>query len=223
MASRDFYVVLGVSPGATPDEIRSAYRELAKALHPDHTGGEGTVPFQELGEAYATLSDPDKRRDYDRKRPGFAPRRRAPAPEKMVRDEPFSILHGQARYRPSRETLRERFVRNFTSFGAPKGEMVRDLNLEVILTMEEAARGVVVPIEVPTFERCPSCGGTGHDWEYTCAYCRGEGLVQHGRLVELRIPAMVGPGTVHELPLDHLGVHNVSLRVHVFVDDSLAS
>jgi molecular chaperone DnaJ len=222
MASRDFYVVLGVSPGATPEKIRSAYRELAKALHPDRTGGEGTAPFQELGEAYATLSDPDKRRAYDRKRPGAGPRRRV-APEVMVRDEPFSIPHGQARYRPSREALLQRVVRNFTSLGVPKGEMVRGLNLEVILTTEEATRGVEIPVEVPTFERCPSCGGSGHDWEYTCADCRGEGFVQHGRLVKLRVPPMASLGTVHELPLDHLGVHNFYLRVHVFVDDSLAS
>lgn len=219
MASRDYYVVLGVRRGATPGEIRSAYRELAKQLHPDRTGDEGTVPFQELGEAYATLSDPGRRRAYDREREGSPPRVPGPAAAEPLTREPFSILHGEARYQPSWEELRERFARNFSGIGVPKGEGVQGLNLEVILNMEEAARGVTLPVEVPTFEACPFCGGTGRDWEFMCAYCGGDGVTERGRIVHLRIPAMVASGSVYEMPLDRLGVHNFYLRVHVFVDD----
>jgi DnaJ-class molecular chaperone len=223
MASRDYYVVLGVRRSATPGEIRSAYRELAKQLHPDRTGDDGTRPFQELGEAYATLSDPGRRRVYDREheaRPSAPPG--PPATEPLAR-EPLSILHGEARYRPSWEGMRDRFVRNFTGVGIPKGEAAQGLNLEVILSTEEAARGVSLPLEVPTFETCPFCGGTGHDWEFTCGYCGGDGVTEHGRPVQLRIPPLVAPGSLYEIPLDGLGVHNFYLRVHVFVDDRVTT
>jgi len=219
MASRDYYVVLGVRRSATPAEIRSAYRELAKELHPDRTGDEGTAPFQELGEAYATLSDPGRRRAYDREPHGPPSPPPGPAAAGPSTREPFSILHGEARYRPSWEEMRERFVRNFTGVGVPKGEADQGLNLEVILSTEEAARGVILPVEVPTFETCPFCGGTGHDWEFTCAYCGGDGVTEHARPVHLRIPPMVAPGSLNEIPLDRMGVHNFHLRVHVFVDD----
>ncbi len=219
MASRDYYVVLGVRPSATPGEIRSAYRELAKQLHPDCTGDRGTGPFQVLGEAYATLSDPARRLAYDREHGGPPSTAPAPAAAEPLTREPFSILHGEARYRPSWEELRDRFVRNFTGIGVPKGEAAQGLNLEVILSTEEAARGVVLPVEVPTFEACPFCGGTGHDWEFTCASCGGDGVTEHGRPVRLRIPPMVTPGSLYEIPLDRMGVHNFYLRVHVFVDD----
>jgi hypothetical protein len=100
--------------------------------------------------------------------------------------------------------------------------MARGLNLEVILTTEEAARGVTVPIDVPTFEVCPFCGGSGHDWEFTCVYCRGEGLVERGQVVRLRIPPMLGTRSLYEIPLDRLGLHNSYLRVHILVDDRAA-
>jgi molecular chaperone DnaJ len=219
MASRDYYVVLGVRRGATAGEIRNAYRELAKLLHPDRSGADGTASFQELGEAYATLSDPEKRRAYDREREEPMLRGQGAVAPGTRASEPFSILHGQARYRPSREELRQRFLRNFTGIGVPKGEVVRGLNIEVILTTEEAARGVVVPVQIPTFEVCPCCRGTGHDWEYSCAYCRGQGISERERLVELQIPAVVDPATVHEISLGPLGIRNFYLRVHVFVDD----
>jgi molecular chaperone DnaJ len=223
MASRDFYLVLGVSRGATPDEIRNAYRMRAKTLHPDHSGEGGTAPFQELSEAYSTLSDPSRRRAYDDSldAEGETVRRARVRPEGLVRD-PLSILHGEARYRPSLDAIRERFLRNFTGIGVPKGETAQGLNVDVILSSEEAARGLVVPLEVPTFEVCPFCGGTGRDWEFPCVYCREEGVVEGGRTVHLRVPPMVGPGTVCEIPLDRLGVHNFYLRVHVLVDDRLA-
>jgi DnaJ-class molecular chaperone len=224
MALRDYYVVLGVTRGATPDEIRSAYREHAKALHPDHAGESGTVAFQELSEAYSILSDPMRRRAYDRAAMGTereADRATGVSPVAPAH-EIFSILHGDARYRPSRDALRDRFFRNFTGRHVPKGEMPQGLNMEVVLSSEEALRGVVLPVEVPTLDVCRACGGTGWEWGFPCSVCRAEGSVEWERTVGLRIPPGVRPGSLFEIPLDHLGIHNFYLRVHVLVDDRLA-
>jgi len=223
MALRDYYVVLGVTRGATPEEIRSAYREQAKALHPDHAGEGGTLPFQELSEAYSTLSDPRRRHEYDRavaaEREAWGPPRVSPvAPGR----EAFSVLHGDARYRPSLDAIRERFFRNFTGVGVPKGERAEGLNIEVVLSSEEASRGVALPVEVPTLDACHACGGTGLDWGFPCSVCRAEGSVEWERTIRLRIPPGVRPGSLFEIPLDRLGIHNFHLRVHVFVDDRLA-
>jgi DnaJ-class molecular chaperone len=223
MALRDYYVALGVTHGATPDEIRSAYREHAKALHPDHAGEGGTVPFQELSEAYSTLSDPVRRREYDE---AMAAERGAGSPIRVSPVNPaheaFSILHGNARYHPSLDAIREHFFRNFTGVGVPKGERAEGLNIEVVLSSEEAFRGILLPIEVPTLDVCHACGGTGRDWGFPCSVCRGEGSVEWERTVGLRIPPGVRPGSLFEIPLDHLAIRNFYLKVHVFVDDRLA-
>jgi DnaJ-class molecular chaperone len=222
MAVRDWYLILGIARDATPPKIRSAYRRLAKALHPDLTGESGTRSFQDLNEAYATLSDPERRFAYDRELEGQrrAAHHVAVATEGLV-TEPLSLFDAEARHRPSLEAVHERFLRNFTGLHVPKGEVAEGLNVQVLLTAEEAAGGVVVPIDAPTVQLCPFCEGSGRDRLFPCLYCREEGRVARSERVHLRVPPMVRSGTVHEFPLDRLGVHNFYLRVHILVDDRL--
>jgi DnaJ-class molecular chaperone len=94
---------------------------------------------------------------------------------------------------------------------------VEGLNVEVLLSTEEAMRGVVLPIEVPTLQACDTCGGTGHDWPFPCTRCRGLGRLLVPETVELHLRPPVSPGTICEVPLDRLGVHNFYLRVHALV------
>lgn len=114
--------------------------------------------------------------------------------------------------------MRDRFLRNFTGLGVPKSEHLESLNVEVLLTPEEAAGGCVVPVGVPVFARCPRCRGTGHDWVFPCLNCQQQGLIETEVSVPVRIPPLVTPGAIFELPLDGLGIHNFFLRLHVFVD-----
>jgi molecular chaperone DnaJ len=224
MAERNFYVILGIPRDASPEDVRSAYRELAKRLHPDRAGESGTESFQELREAYETLSDPAKRRAHDFALDAEASMRRpVRIPAEAFVEDLVSLLYGEARCQPSLEAIRERFLRNDTGIGVPKGKVVEGLNVEVVLSTEEAARGAVVPIEVPTFQVCPFCDGSGRDWLFSCAYCRAEGVVEHGERVDLRIPPMVPHGSFFEIPLDRMGVHNFYLRVHIRVDDQLVA
>jgi DnaJ-class molecular chaperone len=91
------------------------------------------------------------------------------------------------------------------------------LNLDLMLTPEEAARGVLVRVGVPVFALCPACSGTGSRWGLPCLTCGQEGTVEHQETVPLRVPALVAPGTVFEIPLHQLGIRNTCLRLHVSV------
>jgi hypothetical protein len=88
-------------------------------------------------------------------------------PEPLI-PQPMSVLHDFETIRPSFEPLFERFLRNFTGEGIPKGERLEALNVEVTLSPEEAARGVAMPVGVPVFYSCRQCGGSGHDWLFPC-------------------------------------------------------
>ena len=164
MAIRDHYLVLGVSRRENFRGIRDAYRELAKHYHLDRARTDAVDRFRDIQEAYEDLSDPEKRRVYDREldqneiivqsrpepitcpsrpRPGF----RAPGP--------LSLLREFRSTRPSFETLYERFLRNFTNRQIPKGERIEGLNVDLVLSPEESAQGGTVAVGVPVFFRLP--------------------------------------------------------------------
>jgi DnaJ-class molecular chaperone len=70
---------------------------------------------------------------------------------------------------------------------------------------------------VPVFVRCTACGGAGHEWPLPCAGCARQGVVEAERSVHVRIAPATRPGTVVEVPLQRLGIHNLFLRLHVSV------
>jgi molecular chaperone DnaJ len=224
MATKDYYLILGVSRGENLRGIQDAFRELAKIYHPDRAGPAGTRKFQDLLEAYETLSDPEKRRLYNHQleqhdiklpsdpEPIFSPARSKPEP---LIPEPMSVLRDFETIRPSFEPLFERFVRNFTGEGIPKGERLQGLNIEVILSPEEAATGVVIPVGIPVFTACSQCGGSGHDWLFPCLECTGQGIIQEEQSVRISIPPMVHDRAVIEVPIHGLGIHNFYVRLHI--------
>jgi hypothetical protein len=127
----------------------------------------------------------------------------------------MSILRDFATVSPSSEDLTARFLRNFTGVGVPKGEHLEGLTVEIRLTPEEAAMGGIVPIGVPVFSPCPSCGGSGRDGFSMCLTCLQQGMVEAEQTVSVRIPPMVRQGTMVEASLDRCGIHNFYLRLHI--------
>jgi molecular chaperone DnaJ/curved DNA-binding protein len=220
MERKTYYMLLGVSSTESPRGIRAAYRDLAKRLHPDVAGEQATRTFQELTEAYNVLSDPQRRHDYNAKLSRATDdevvRVRRGRAETLVR-EPVTILGDRDSIRPSFEAMYERFLRNFTGIGVPKSEQVEGLNFEVLLTPAESARGCVVPISVPVFNRCPRCRGSGREWVFPCVYCQEQGMIETEAIVRVGIPPMSPSGSVFEIPLEGLGIHNFYLRLHVLV------
>ncbi len=225
MTCMDFYSVLGVPPSADPDTIRRAYLNLVRQLHPDLVGHSGTAHFQEIAEAYETLSDPVKRSSYDR-RHGFAPSTIRPQqraepfaertrPEPLVR-EPISVLDEPETVRPSFDKLFDRIMRNFTGVAVPKSEHTVGFDIGVILSPQEAIDGATLRLALPTLRDCPNCGGFGVT-VIPCAMCDQTGKVVADAVVQVRIPPLTHDGSVIDLPLDRIGIRNMHLRVHVSV------
>jgi molecular chaperone DnaJ len=227
MAIKDFYIILGVSRTESPAGIRGAFRELAKIYHPDRVGPEATQKFQEIAEAYEVLSDPEKRQQYNHtlrdsetiriteRAERIAPGRRYAA--EPLAPTPMSVLHDFRTIGPSFDALFDRMLRNFTGSAVPKDEQIDELNIEVVLSALEAARGAVAPIAVPVFHTCSLCHGSGRGWLFPCMACAGRGMIERQTTISVRIPAMVGDRTVIEVPLETLGVHYFLLRLYIRV------
>jgi curved DNA-binding protein CbpA len=96
--AKSYFAVLEVSPGASSDEIRSAYRRLAKEFHPDYYDG-GSTRFQQIQEAYSVISDPDKRNAYEKTLSGI-PIQRPVRPTKYPEPEPLRPRSGFAEVEP---------------------------------------------------------------------------------------------------------------------------
>lgn len=225
--ARNHYRTLRVPRNESARGIRSAYRRLARECHPDYAGPSGEATFKRITEAFEVLSDARRREDYDRELAGERPRPRKSEteashppgprepPEPLI--PPRSPFAPTADVRPGLEPLLERWRRNFTGLGVPKSERVELLGFEVVLDADEARRGGWLPIELPVFVPCPTCGGVGWDSRFPCLTCDRQGLVERRRAVQVRIPPGIPSGTLLEVPLEGLGVHNFAVRLHVRV------
>jgi DnaJ-class molecular chaperone len=239
MELKDYYCILGVPRTATARDILHAYRALAKLYHPDRVGPQGTATFQDIVEAYAVLSDPERRRHYTESLSQFVdvtaaapsvppvssarPEPLIPAqrsfrlysqPEPLV-PEPMSLFADFDTIRPSFDALYDHVRQNFTGRETTKAVQLTRLTVEVRLSPYEALQGVMVPLSIPVFVRCAVCGGSGRDWYTLCLSCQGQGLVETEHTVHVRIPPHVREGTMVEVPLHQLGIHNVFVRVHI--------
>jgi len=221
MSKRDYYEVLSVSRTANDSEIKTAYRKLAVQYHPDKNPGdaEAEEKFKECAEAYAVLSDPQKRAAYDR----------------------FGHTGGSAGFDPGFSNMEDIF--DMFGFGDIFGGRGRarstvqrgsDLRYDIEITLEEAAEGKEETIEIPRLETCgecsgsgaeegsspvtctgcggsgqtryqqgffsvmrtcPTCAGRGQIIQNPCKNCRGEGRIEKEKKIELKIPAGVETGS----------------------------
>lgn len=221
-AQRDYYEILGVERNASDKEIKAAYRKLALLHHPDKNPGDKGAEelFKQAAEAYAVLSDPEKRQRYDRFGRQGAPSFEGGFDPSTFGD--FSDILGDL----------------FGFAGATRGGRSRatpgaDLRYDLEITFEEAAFGVTKSLKIPRLESCEACGGSGAaggskpvpcsgcggrgQVHYSqgfftlartcprcggegvtitdpCKSCRGEGRVEMARTLEVRIPKGVDNG-----------------------------
>lgn len=201
MDKRDYYEVLGVAKTATDDEIKKAYRTLAKKYHPDLNGGDKDceAKFKEVNEAYEVLSDPQKRARYDQF--GHEDPRAGGASGGYGDftggfgggfDDIFSAFFGGG-FGGGGQRAR----------GPQRGD---DLRYDLTITFEEAAFGCEKEISVTRDENCEECGGTGArkgTQPTQCPTCHGTGQVQSfvntpiGRVSNVRVcEACHGQGTI---------------------------
>jgi molecular chaperone DnaJ len=174
VAQRDLYSVLGVDKKASPDEIKKAYRKLARQYHPDRNAGDKQAEerFKEISAAYDVLGDPDKRKQYDRGGfftgggPGGAPG----GFDTGSFSDILSNLFGGAGAR--------------TTARGPRAERGRDLEAEVSISFEQSVDGAQIPLTVPTAQMCGTCRGTGAKpgtAPKVCPRCQGRGIESQGQ------------------------------------------
>ena len=175
MEKRDYYDVLGVSKDADDKTIKSAFRKLAKKYHPDVSKEpDAAEKFKEAQEAYAVLSDADKRRQYD-----------------QFGHAAFDQMNGGGGYDFSgfdfSDIFSEIFGSGFGNFGGfggssrsssgPRKRRGSDKLMRVNLSFEEAVFGTKKTINVPVASDCSSCNGKGGHGQKKCSTCHGTGVV----------------------------------------------
>lgn len=217
--AKNYYVTLGISRGANQNQIKKAYRRIAKKVHPDTTQSIDAQKFREAREAYETLADEDTRRQYD------ATLKLQPSPVRIasVTDEIMqrsSAIEEMNRFESFMDEFFEGFVPGFfhkERYRPPK----KDLYYEVILSPSEAMNGGLFPIKVPVIEICPRCHQTGFMESFFCRDCVGRGYRQAEREFSLSIPPRTSHGTEATICLEDIGLPDANLFVRVHVDPYL--
>src|SRR4030066_168983 len=189
---RDYYEVLGVQKNAAKDEIKDSYRKLAMQYHPDRNKApDAEDKFKEISEAYAVLSDDEKRQQYDTLgHPGFDQRYTS---EDIFRGADFSSIFRDLGFG---DLFRSFFGGGFGGGFAERINRGQDLAYDLEITLEEAAKGTEKEIEVPRTEKCDVCGGSGANpgtSPRTCPRCNGAGKVQHMRKSNFAMYVQVTP------------------------------
>lgn len=220
MANKDYYSILGVSKTASDDEIKSAYRNLAKKYHPDINKEEGAQEkFKEISEAYSVLSDKTKRANYDQ----FGT---ADPQQGFGGGGGFSGFQG---FEGGFEDIFNIFGNAFG--GGRRGssrEQGSDLVTDITITFEEAAFGVEKEISINRAEKCSHCNGSGAkagSETTTCTGCNGTGKVQFvqntlfGRVAsQTECKACKGTGKIIKEKCNYCngsGMSNQSVKVKV--------
>ena len=183
MASKDYYGILGISKNASENDIKSAYKKAALKWHPDRHANESEdkkkeaeEKFKEIAEAYAVLSDPDKKRKYDTygtvdDAPDFSggfsgfPGFNFGGMGDIDADDIFNIFRG----RGSRGSRAERHEPGAT------------INMQLGVTLEEIYNGATKEVEYNIETRCGHCGGQGGHGLKTCPHCHGSGMITETR------------------------------------------
>lgn len=229
MAKRDYYEILGISKGASDDEIKKAYRKQAVKFHPDKNPGDKAAEenFKELGEAYEVLCDPQKRALYDqyghaafdrRSGGGFGRGAGFHDPFEVFREvfgggSIFGDLFGGGQRDPSQPQ---------------RGD---DLRYDMELTFEEAAHGCEKEISVTKLDRCEHCHGSGGEAgarAKSCPTCGGRGQVITSRgifSIAQTCPQCQGAGRTIDKPCKtcrgsgrHEKTSKIKLRIPAGVD-----
>jgi curved DNA-binding protein len=203
---KDYYAALGVKKEASPDEIKQAYRRLAKQHHPDlhleKNKAAASTKFKEINEAYEVLSDPQKKAKYDQIGPGWdAEQQAAPPPGARERHEFrqgggedfegfsdfFEQLFGQ------RGASGARGFGGAEAFAQGPGRG-QDVEAELTLSLEDSLRPGDKKLTMLVPVICPQCRGSGHGGNRICPACAGVGESRQEKTINVHLPSPIRDG-----------------------------
>jgi DnaJ-class molecular chaperone len=199
--SRDYYQILGIDRSASADDIKKAFRRLARQYHPDlHAGAkkaEMEKKFKELNEAHEVLSDPDKRKKYDQYGAQWEQAEAFEKARQQAGARGFGGRESSGGF--SGEGFSDIFENLFSgrARGGGRGFAVpgEDLETDVDLTLREVLTGVTKRVGLREPSTCPVCQGSGEYRGRTCPTCEGTGVKTESKTIEVKIPAGVQDGT----------------------------
>ncbi|HEV2582234.1 MAG TPA: J domain-containing protein [Ktedonobacteraceae bacterium] len=212
MEYKDYYKILGVAKSASAEEIKKAFRKLARKYHPDVNPGDKKAEekFKEINEAYEVLSDAEKRRKYDTLGPnwmdqfgpsaGYGTGRRASGASGGFRSSPFNF-DTSSNFSDFFETLFGNTPGSGSrASGTRTGDDIRrrvgdNIDQPVEVTLQEAYAGGTRTFNVQSTEICPICRGLGEIGGKPCANCDGQGQLVRSKRIQVKIPAGVDNGS----------------------------
>lgn len=204
MAEKSYYDILGVKKNATENEIKKAYRKLARKYHPDVNPGnkEAEAKFKEISEAYAVLSDKDKRAQYDRLgKEAFSfsgaggPQGGAGFGFEFDLSDLFggrASARGGARRSARGPDFSDLFSDLFTGRAQTGPRRGNEIEAEATIGFRDAIEGTMLQLGLQKQMECPTCGGSGNVGGKVCQSCRGSGVIVTTESTRVRIPEGVG-------------------------------
>lgn len=224
---KNYYIILGIPSNSSQEDIKAAYRRLAKEFHPDHYG-KNQSPFQKIQEAYSVLGNPKKRKSYDRSiRPPvrtnppvhIQPATRyhemeieplIPDGESISRTTTFLNRSFQSQWSMF-DDIFDRFLGGFAEGYYPTMEPPRDLTVEITLSPSQAGHGGKVSLNLPVQINCPSCSSYRVP-DFACWRCSGTGVLRGEKQVLVRYPAGIGDNHVIKIALSGFNEHHFYLN-----------
>ena len=228
---KNYYIILGIPSYSSQEEVKAAYRKLAKEFHPDRYRQKSS-PFLTIQEAYSVLGDPVQRRTYDKvlrdnrqiqeKKQRHAEPMRGYRPETVEplipRQKPIgrgdtSLPRSFFASLLSFDSLFDTLSRNIDEHIRPIDEVGKELTVTIALTPGQASKGGHIRLNVPIRLRCSGCNGRGNIGPYQCWKCSGAGLLRGEVPVVVSCPSGILDNQSVRLSLDRYGIHDGYLTV----------
>jgi len=244
---KNYYEILGVSSDVSADELKSAYRKLARKYHPDIAGEDGVEKFKEITEAYETLSDETKRKRYDILRGIFnynkstsdrttqkeaqKAYRQTQNQEEIIKEtnKNNSSVNTSSSSTQDFSNILNEFLDGFKSQPKQKKETHRPVNGEnittdVVITMLEAINGVSKTVNILSTQECSNCHGRKFANGYNCHVCDGMGTISQHKKITVKIPPNVKPNSKIRIPSEGnqgmYGGKNGDLYLNVVIENN---
>ncbi len=245
-SQKNYYEILGVEPSATTEELKTAYRKLARKYHPDIAGNEGVEKFKEITEAYETLSDETTRKRYDILRGIFnynksttdkttqkeaqKAYRQAQNQEEIIKEaNKNNTQDTQKASTQDFSNILNEFLDGFKSQSKQKKEAHKPVNgdnitTDVVITMLEAISGVSKTVNILSTQECTNCHGRKFANGYKCPVCDGAGTISQHKKITVKVPANVKPNSKIRIPSEGnpgmYGGKNGDLYLNVVIENN---